>query len=154
MGGKKAKIKKLTALNDELKKTVASVRGQLTKTRTELAKANVKTERLNKEVEAHRTAASRSEARVEKLRKNLDRAGAGQKKIHNGQAANAPAPAASVSAHKASGSIGTDGLTVPSKSWTVVQLQAEARARGLTGTSNMSKAELITALSEASPPKP
>ena len=40
-----------------------------------------------------------------------------------------------------------DGLTVPDETWTVVQLRAEARARGLVGTSNKSKAQLLDALS-------
>jgi septal ring factor EnvC (AmiA/AmiB activator) len=154
MGGKKAKIKKLIASNDELKETVASVRGQLTKTRAELAKAKAKTERLTKEVAAQPRAAARSEARAGKLRKDGDRAGTVQKGTRNEQGANAPSPAASVRAQPAAGSVGTDGLSLPSKSWTVVQLQAEARARGLTGTSNKSKAQLLTALSEASPSKP
>ncbi len=40
-----------------------------------------------------------------------------------------------------------DGVTVPDQSWTVVQLRAEARARGLAGLSNKSKTQLIAALS-------
>jgi hypothetical protein len=40
-----------------------------------------------------------------------------------------------------------DGLTVPDETWTVVQLRAEARARGLVGMSKKSKAELLDALS-------
>ena len=39
-----------------------------------------------------------------------------------------------------------DGLTAPDQTWTVAQLRAEARARGLAGFSNKPKAQLITAL--------
>jgi uncharacterized coiled-coil DUF342 family protein len=69
-------IKELTAANRELKKTLSGVRGQLTKTETKLTKANQKADRWKKETAAQRTAASRSDARVEKLRKKLDRAAA------------------------------------------------------------------------------
>ncbi|HXD26869.1 MAG TPA: hypothetical protein VN609_13125, partial [Propionibacteriaceae bacterium] len=69
-------IKELTATNKELKKTLSGVRGQLTKTETKLTKANQKADRWKKETAAQRTAASRSDARVEKLQKKLDRAAA------------------------------------------------------------------------------
>ena len=35
----------------------------------------------------------------------------------------------------------------PDESWTVVQLRAEARSRGITGLSGKSKAQLLEALS-------
>lgn len=35
----------------------------------------------------------------------------------------------------------------PDGTWTVIQLRGEARARGLTGMSNLSKSELLAALS-------
>ena len=69
-------IKELSATNSELKKTVSGLRRQLTKTETKLTKANEKAERWKKETAAQRTAASRSDARVEKLQKKLDRAAA------------------------------------------------------------------------------
>jgi hypothetical protein len=40
-----------------------------------------------------------------------------------------------------------DGVTAPDETWSVVQLRAEARARGMTGMSNKTKAQLLTALS-------
>src|SRR5689334_20015348 len=81
MGGKKKAraIEELTDTNRDLKKTLASARGQLTKTEAKLAKANERAERWKKEAAAHRTAASRSDARVEKLQKKLDRATAALK---------------------------------------------------------------------------
>lgn len=41
----------------------------------------------------------------------------------------------------------TDGVTMPDETWSVVQLRAEARARGLVRMSNKPKAQLLTALS-------
>ena len=78
MGSKKKAraIEELTATNRDLKRTLSSVRGQLTKTEAKLAKANERVERWKKEAAAHRTAASRSDARVERLQKKLDRASA------------------------------------------------------------------------------
>jgi hypothetical protein len=40
-----------------------------------------------------------------------------------------------------------DGVTVPDETWSVVELRAEARARGLVGMSNKPKAQLLAALS-------
>ena len=76
MGGKKKAraIEKLTAANRDLKRTLSGLRGQLTKSETKLAKANEKVARWKKEAAALRTAASRSDARVERLQKKLDRA--------------------------------------------------------------------------------
>jgi hypothetical protein len=135
-------IKELTATNRELKKALSGVRGQLTKTETKLAKANEKTERWKKETAAQRTAASRSDARVEKLQKKLDRAAAALEPVHAVGPVEAAASGRTVGEPTAA-----DGLTVPDQTWTVVQLRAEARARGLVGMSNKSKAQLLDALS-------
>src|SRR5690242_21506002 len=84
MGSKKKKtrmIEKLTATNRDLKRTLSSVRGQLTKTETRLAKANETAERWKKEAGAHRAAASRFGTQVEKLQKKLDRATAAVKPV-------------------------------------------------------------------------
>ena len=143
MGGKKKarSIEELTAANRDLKKTLTSVRGQLTKTETKLAKANERAERWKKQAAAHRTAASRADARVDRLQKKLDRATTALKPV----AATGPNEPAGTG-----GSVteptGPDGLTVPDKTWTVVQLRAEARARGLTGTSKKTKSQLLAAL--------
>ena len=40
-----------------------------------------------------------------------------------------------------------DSLTVPDETWSVVRLRAEARARGLTGMWDKTKAQLLAALS-------
>lgn len=144
MGSKKARtIKKLTVKNEELKKSLSTVRGQLTKTNAKLSTAQERAERWKKEAAAHRVAASRSDARVEKLRKKLDRAATALKPVQ----ATGPL-AAATSDRPAAEATTADGLTAPDRSWTVVQLRAEARARGLTGMSNMPKAKLLAALSK------
>ena len=79
MSKKSKTIEKITTANVELKKTLAGVRGQLTKTQSKLAKATEKADRWKKEAAAHRTAAARSDARAEKLQKKLDRATAALK---------------------------------------------------------------------------
>jgi chromosome segregation ATPase len=135
-------IKELTATNRELKKTLSGVRGQLTKTETKLSKANQKANRWKKETAAQRTAASRSDARVEKLQKKLDRAAATLEPVQAVGPLEAAASGLTVGEPTAA-----DGLTVPDETWTVVQLRAEARARGLVGMSKKSKAELLDALS-------
>ncbi len=143
MNKKKARtIKELTATNKALKKTLSGVRGQLTKTETKLTKANQKAERWKKETAAQRTAASRSDARAEKLQKKLDRAAAALEPVQAVGPLEAAASGLTVGEPTAA-----DGLTVPDETWTVVQLRAEARARGLVGTSNKSKAQLLSALS-------
>ncbi len=151
MGSKKKAraIQELTASNRDLKQTLSGVRGQLTKTKTQLAKANEKVGRWKKEAAALRTAASRSDARVERLQKKLDRATAALAPVR----ASGPnqAGAAGISVTERTGS---DGLTVPDKTWTLVELRAEARARGLTGTSNKSKPQLLAALTRKTPKRP
>ncbi len=140
MGGKK-KAKKLTAANEELTKTLSAVRAQLTKTETKLSKANEKAQRWKSEAAAARTAASRSDARVEKLRRKLDQTSAGLKPVR----AVGPVEAAA-SGRPAAEPTDAEGLTIPNQTWTVVQLRAEARARGLAGMSNKPKATLLAAL--------
>jgi len=83
----------------------------------------------------------RSDARVEKLQKKLDRASAALEPVR----AVGPVEAAA-SGRPAAEPTAADGLTNPDQTWTVVQLRAEARARGLAGMSNKPKAKLLAAL--------
>ena len=78
---------------------------------------------------------------MEKLQKKLDRASAALKTVH----AVGPLEAAATG-RPAAVSTAADGLTIPDQTWTVVQLRAEARARGLAGMSNKPKAQLLAAL--------
>lgn len=147
MSKKKApSTKKLNATNAELKKTLSVVRSQLAKSETKLAKANEKAERWKTEAATQRMAASRSAARVEKLQKKLqkklDRAAPEVNQIRDTEAMQAPGPARPLA-----GPTAADGVTVPDETWSLVQLKAEARARGLVGMSNKPKAFLLAALS-------
>jgi peptidoglycan hydrolase CwlO-like protein len=142
MGAKK-KVKQLTATNEELEKSLSVLRGQLTKAQTKLAKAEDRVKRWKEEAAAARTAASRSDARAEKLQKKLDRA------TDAIQPTKAVEPTAAAAAGVPTDQPTTaEGLTPPDESWTVAELRAEARARGLTGISNMPKAQLLDALND------
>jgi hypothetical protein len=134
--------KKSTAGKKELKKTLTVVRSQLTKTETKLEKANAKAQRWRKEAQAQRSSAARSGTRAEKLQKKLDRAAGALEPTQ----ATGPLEAAA-SGRPAAEPTTADGVTVPDDTWTVVELRAEARARGLVGMSNKSKAQLLAALS-------
>ena len=122
------------------------MRGQLTKTETKLSKANQKADRWKKETAAQRTAASRSDARVEKLRKKLDRAAAALEPVQ------AVGPLEAAASGLPVGEPTTaDGLTVPDETWTVVQLRAEARARGLVECRRSRRPNCSTPCLEAGP---
>lgn len=141
MTGKKTRtIKKLTATNAGLEKDLSDARSQLTKINTKLIKSDEKAQRFKTEAAEHRAAAARSEARLQKLQKKLDRAMNADKPAPAAEATEAaPKPKSKPESKPTS--------TSPDASWTVVQLRAEARARGLTGLSNKPKADLLAALS-------
>ena len=114
----------------KLKQTLSEVRGKLTKTETALEKSRAKAKRWKKEAKAQRAAASRSEERVGELRERLDEASSALGPDKDGSTQGAEHADA----------------TALDESWTVVQLRAEARARGLEGISKMSKADLLASL--------
>ena len=140
MSKKSKTIEKITTANLELKKTLASVRGQLTKSNTKLTKATEKAERWKKEAAAHRTAAARSDVRAEKLQNKLDRAKAALKSATGHQTAEGRS-----SARRPPTPSTAYGLTAHDETWTVVQLRAEAHARGLTGMSGQEPKEQLLA---------
>jgi hypothetical protein len=76
----------------------------------------------------------RSEAKRAAWKKRAKQA---ERALAKGAAPDAPAPTAATS--------GTDPRS-PDASWTVAQLRAEARRRGISGLSNKPKAELVKAL--------
>jgi chromosome segregation ATPase len=129
--------KKSSAGKRELKKSLSVLQGQLADTETKLEKAKAKAERWKKEAAAQQSSAAQSGARAEKLQKKLD------------QAATDSEPTRATEPLEAAASAPTtgDGATVPDETWTVVELRAEARARGLVGMSSKSKAQLLAALS-------
>ena len=143
MSSKKQKraAEKSGAKQAELKKTLATVRGQLTSSEKKLAKAKERTDHWKGEAKTSRTAAARANDQIEKLHKKLDKVSAVQP-----IQASTPEEAA-VSGRPTAEPTTADGVTVPDQTWTVVQLRAEARARGLAGMSNKPKATLLNVLS-------
>lgn len=143
MGGKK-KIKKLSVTNQELSKEVTALRGRLTRTEAKLSRTEERSKRWKTETEAARTAAARSDARAGKLQRKLDRA------VRALESKGVP-PADSAATNRPAAQTSTpDGVTVPDATWTVAQLRAEARARGVKGLSGKPKAQILAALATAS----
>ncbi|MGB7447859.1 MAG: hypothetical protein WA892_01910 [Ornithinimicrobium sp.] len=125
----------------KLEKDLSTVKGQLTKTEKKLAKASDRTDRWKKEAKAHKKSAAKAGARADLLREQLDEASKALK------ATPSEAEVEAASAHEPGNDGPTDdGAGTPDEGWSVVQLRAEARARGLTGLSRASKADLIHAL--------
>ncbi len=142
MGSKKQKraIEKSSSKQQEKEKSLSALRRQLAGTEKVLAKAKNRADRWRKEAKAQKRSASRALARAEKLHHKLD-----------GASAVKPTPAAGprevmTPGRPAAEPTIADPVTVPDETWSVVQLRAEARARGLTGLSNKTKAQLLTAL--------
>lgn len=144
MIGKKQKraIEESRAKEKELKKRISALRGQLTVAEKKLTKTRDQAERWKTEAKAQRKSASRAGARAEKLQQKLDRASAALEPVQ----ATAPIEAAA-SGRPVAEPTTADGVTLPDETWSVVQLRAEARARGLVGMSNKTKAQLLAALS-------
>ena len=130
-----------SAKDKELEKSLSTLRGELTKTEKMLTKATERTERWKTEAKAQKKSASQAGARAEELQKKLDSASAALQPVH------ASAPLEAAAAGRPAEPTTADGMAVPDETWTVVQLRAEARARGLVGMSNKPKAELLAALS-------
>ena len=125
----------------DLEKSLSSLRGELTKTEKALAKAKNRADRWRKEAKAKKRSASRARARVQKLKMKLDAASAGREPVQEAVPVDEAASGRPV-AEPAT----VEGVTLD-ETWSVVQLRAEARARGLTGMSNKTKAQLLAALS-------
>jgi len=138
----KRAIEKSSAKQNELKKSLSTVRGQLTRSEKKLTKAEDRAERWKTEAKAQRKSASRAQARAAKLQQKLDRASTAREPVRATEPMEATA-----SAQPVAEAATADGVAVPNETWSVVQLRAEARARGLVGLSNKSKAQLLAALS-------
>ena len=137
----KSAVEKSSAKQKDLQKSISVLRGQLTRTEKALTKAKNRADRWRKEAEAQKMSASRARARVEKLRQKLDGASAASEPVQ------APVPMEVTASDRPVNEPTTvDSLTVPDETWTVVQLRAEARARGLTGMWDKTKAQLLAAL--------
>jgi hypothetical protein len=115
-----------------------------------LEKAEANSKWWRKESGRQKEALARAERQVRKLSKRLEKDAPPAKSAKPVDAAMAPAeetptPTAASKAWSSAAS-DTPASATPDASWTVVQLRNEARSRGLTGLSNKSKAELLTAL--------
>jgi chromosome segregation ATPase len=135
-------VEKPSSKQKELEKSLSNLRAELTRTEKALAKAKNRAERWRKEAKVQKRSASRARAQVEKVYQKLDSASAAREPVQ------AAAPMQAIPSGRQVGAAATvDRVTAPDQTWSVVQLRAEARARGLTGMSNKTKAQLITALS-------
>ncbi len=138
----KSAIEKASSKRKELEKGLSRVRAQLTRTEKALTKAKHRADRWRKEAKAQKRSASRARARLEKLHQKLDGPSPALEPGH----ALAPVEVM-VSGRPVAETTIPDDVTKPDETWNVIQLRAEARARGLTGMSNKPKAQLIAALS-------
>ena len=167
--------KRTTASEKELKATVKKLRSKLEKSdakaahwKKKTAQQEKRTAQLEKKVGQLEKASAKSGTRVKKLKKRLDatRAGAAAEPAAADAATeelpeltdeSAPEELPELTDESAPEELpeltqdagedaDTDSEERPDSTWTVVQLRAEARARGLTGLSNKSKAELLDAL--------
>lgn len=139
---KQKRAVKRSSSKQELEKSASILRDQLTRTEKALTKAKSRADRWRKEAKAQKRSASRARARVEKLRQKLDGASAALKPVQAAVPVEVMASGRPVAEPTALGA-----ATRPDDTWSVVQLRAEARARGLTGMSSKTKAQLLAALS-------
>lgn len=141
MSKKKAAKPKTPSTKQGLQRTVSDLRRELRQSETKLTKARAKAERWKVEATSQRKTAARAGTRAEKLQRKLARAKAAKQPV--------PASGSLDSADSTTTPEPTtgDAAAVPDETWTVAELRAEARARGLSGMSNKPKAQLIAALS-------
>ena len=125
--------------DEEAKARLSTLTVQLTRSEKRLTKVTDRAERWKKEAKTHKKAASQAAARAERLQQKLDHA-TGSATVQTDDPrpqGGSPVDLATTAQERA----------VPNESWSVIQLRAEARTRGLVGLSNKPKADLIAALS-------
>jgi predicted RNase H-like nuclease (RuvC/YqgF family) len=147
----KRSVEKTSPKQKELEKSVSVLRVKLSRTEKALTKAKNRADRWQQEAKAQKKSASRARARVEKLRQKLDEASPERKPVQRAAPVEAVQPAATMETTSAGRPVAeaptVDAVTVADETWSVVQLRAEARARGLTGMSSKTKGQLLDALS-------
>ena len=117
------------------------------KLRARLDKAEASAKRWKKEARLQKEAAARSDRQVKKLSKRLDKASRPVESAEGGTRPKVARPQVIVNPDAPSTTDApASAASSPDATWTVLQLRAEARSRGLTGLSRKSKAELLTAL--------
>ena len=139
---KQKRVVEKSSSKQELEQSVATLRRQLTKTEKALTKAKDRADRWRKEAKAQKISASRARARVEKLQQKREEASGPLDPVQAAVPIRGIAPSRPLTRPTAA-----EKVTRPDETWSVTQLRAEARARGLTGMSNKTKAQLLTALS-------
>jgi hypothetical protein len=117
------------------------------KLRSRLDKAEASAKRWKKEARRQKQAAAQSDRQVKKLSKRLDKASRPAESPEDGSRPKVVTPQVVVNPEAASATDAPASAAIsPDATWTVLQLRAEARSRGLTGLSRKSKAELLSAL--------
>jgi hypothetical protein len=117
------------------------------KLRTRLDKAEASAKRWKKEARRQQEAAARSDRQVQKLSKRLDKASRAAESSEVGTRPKVVIPQVVVNPEAPSMTDAPATAAIsPDATWTVLELRAEARSRGLTGLSRKSKAELLSAL--------
>lgn len=128
----KKKKKQSTSEEKELKRAAKRLR-------TELERSDARVEHWKQKAGRAEKKVAELETKVKKLTKKLRRATAVPAEpgepVRRPELVAVPEPGAPAA------------TTSPDASWTVVQLRAEARSRGLTGLSGKTKAQLLDALS-------
>jgi len=125
--------------DEESKARLSTMKVQLTRSEKRLTKVTDRAERWKKEAKTHRKAASQAAALAERLQQELDRATSSATVQTDDPRPRGASPVDLATT--------AQGRAVPNESWSVIQLRAEARTRGLVGLSNKPKADLIAALS-------
>jgi hypothetical protein len=121
------------------------------KLRAKLRRADAKAERWKKKAGRLEKTAAESQAQVKKLNKRLEKA---PREAEQWQAPANEAPSDLAIEMPLEESTAVDSLpaldsqpaATPDASWTVIELRAEARSRGLSGLSGKTKAQLLDAL--------
>jgi len=142
MSSKKAARKNgKSSTEQELRAKLSTLQAQLTTSEKRLTKTADRAERWKTEAKTHKKAASRVEARVNKLERKLERA------TDDVAVEAVPVARPDASSLSPDDAAATVNNKVPDQTWSVVQLRAEARRRGMVGLSNKPKTDLIAALS-------
>ena len=128
-----------------------AVKAQVKKLRSELASAESKRDRWKKRAIKAEAAAADFQTRLKVAEKSLKKATKVRAPAMPASPSEAPAATADVPAAPSVGeSPATEGAAdarEPDASWTVTELRAEARRRGIVGMSRKPKAEVLAALS-------
>ena len=132
-----AKKKGSVAADKDLKATVKTLRSDLATTKAKLKQAKKKAARLERSL-------SDSKSQVKKLKKASTRSRESVPPVAESSAVEPSADSAAPAEISQPASSTRD--VTPDDSWTVVQLRAAARSRGLTGLSGKPKADLLSAL--------